>query len=93
MKHASAGSPDDLNSVGAKLQELVLTQGISPLADRAGAAALQTSSVPRSGRPSRTRMSENDEKGAKTVTATMKSKMIDTLFMCGLYLSDAYLSM
>jgi len=59
----------------------MFTQGISPFEDRAGAAELQTSKLPKSGCSCRSRMSEKGERGARTVNARITRIMTDTHFI------------
>lgn len=76
-----AGSLVEMDIVGTALQVHTLTQGISPFDERAGAAELQTSRFTSRSRPFSTIVSENDERGARTVNVRIMSSMTDTHFM------------
>jgi len=71
----------EMETVGAKLQGHALTQGISPLDDRAGTVELQTSRFARTELPFCIMANENDERGTRTVNARTIRRMIETHFM------------
>ena len=70
-----------MDTVGIEQQGHTLTQGISPFDERAGAAVLHTSRFTSRSRPFSTILSENDERGARTVNVRIMSSMTDTHFM------------
>ena len=69
------GSMNETERVGALLQETGLTQGISPLDERAGVAEWHTSRFPRSECPSFTTTGVKTVTGARTANARTTRSM------------------